>query len=120
MTDTDVLFTKEVSTTEFQVQDEQPLFNQNTTYPKTLMSLDSCTGDDGDTEPAQTTIPTEVLDNEDNRLEVAAILFKGKFLLSNESFKMNAISRLYFNVVDIWRSREPIALQIGGPVTIKS
>jgi len=80
MTDTDVLFTKEVSTTELQVQDEQPLFNQNTTYPKTLMSLDSCTGDDGDTEPAQTTIPTEVLDNEDNRLEVAAILFKDYIL----------------------------------------
>ena len=83
MTDTDVLFTKEVSTTELQVQDEQPLFNQNTTYPKTLMSLDSCTGDDGDTEPAQTIIPTEVLDNEDNRLEVAAILFKGEFLVSD-------------------------------------
>ena len=79
MTDTNVLYTKEVSTTQLQVQDEQPLFNQNTTYPKILMSLESCTGDDGDTEPAQTTIPTEVLDNEDNRLEVAAILFKGKF-----------------------------------------
>ena len=82
MTDTHVLYTKEISTTELQVQDEQPLFNQNTTYPKTLMSLESCTGDDGDTEPAQTTIPTEVLDNEDNRLEVAAILFKGKFSIS--------------------------------------
>lgn len=78
MTDTNVLFTKEVSTTEFQVQGEQPLFNQNTTYPKTLMSLESCTGDEGDTEPAQTIIPTEVLDNEENRLEVAAILFKSR------------------------------------------
>jgi len=80
MTDTNVLFTKEVSTTEFQVQGEQPLFNQNTTYPKTLMSLESCTGDEGDTEPAQTIIPTEVLDNEENRLEVAAILFKNYIL----------------------------------------
>ena len=82
MTDTNVLCTKEFITTELQVQDEQPLFNQNTTYPKILMSLESCTGDDGDTEPAQTTIPTEVLDNEDNRLEVAAILFKGKLSIS--------------------------------------
>ena len=120
MTDTDVLFTKEVSTTELRVQDDQPLFNQNTTYPKTLMSLESCTGDDGDTEPAQTTIPTEVLDNEDNRLEVAAILFKGMqhTVCIRGSFKI--ISRLHFNVVDIWRPGESIAIQTRRSVTIKS
>ena len=77
MTDTDVLFTKEAITTELSVEKDQPLFNQNTTYPITLMSLENRAGDDGDTEPAHTTIPTEIFDNEDNRLEVAAILFKG-------------------------------------------
>jgi len=85
MTDTHVLFTKEVTAMGLNHNNDLPLLNQNiagpnTTYPKTLMSLDSCTGDDGDTEPALTTISTEVLDNEDNRLEVAAIVFKDYIL----------------------------------------
>ena len=67
------------------------------------MSLESCTGDDSDTEPTQTIIPTEVLDNEDNRLEVAAILFKN-YILTWSTFGAHENQSL-FKLVDPYQNK---------------